>query len=290
MQAPIKKLVTSPLAAACAAALVVATAHAQSYPDQAGQIPGAVRGRRTADTMARLTAQTLSQGLNQTIVIDNRPGAGGIIGARAAALADPDGYTLMYGNTASLVVGPAVYANPGYDPVKAFAPDRTGRGQLQCAGGQSEISRQFGAGADRLRQAEPGQGQFRVARPRHTAAHGRRDVQAARRRSTSCTFPTRARPPRSPTSWAEQVEMTFENPSVVDPAGAGRQAQGARRHRRDPQSEDSGRADHGRGRAAPNSCRCRSPAWLRPPARRPPSSSRSATCCRPASPPPRSAR
>ena len=90
MPTPMKQLVVS-LATAGAAALVVATAHAQSYPTKPVKflVPFAAGG--PADTMARLTAQTLQQGLNQTIVIDNRPGAGGIIGARAAALADPEG-------------------------------------------------------------------------------------------------------------------------------------------------------------------------------------------------------
>ena len=113
------------IAASLAAALLLlagASAHAQTYPSKPIKflVPFAAGG--PADTMARLTAQVLSEGIGQSIVIDNRPGAGGIIGARAAAAADPDGYTLMYGNTASLVVGPAVYANPGYDPVKNFAP------------------------------------------------------------------------------------------------------------------------------------------------------------------------
>ena len=83
-----KKLVTA-LAAAGAAALVVATAQAQQYPSKPIKflVPFAAGG--PADTMARLTAQTLQQGLNQTIVIDNRPGAGGIIGARAAAQEKP---------------------------------------------------------------------------------------------------------------------------------------------------------------------------------------------------------
>jgi tripartite-type tricarboxylate transporter receptor subunit TctC len=113
------------IAASLAVALFVlagVAAHAQPYPSKPIKflVPFAAGG--PADTMARLTAQVLSEGIGQSIVIDNRPGAGGIIGARAAAAADPDGYTLMYGNTASLVVGPAVYANPGYDPVKHFAP------------------------------------------------------------------------------------------------------------------------------------------------------------------------
>ena len=116
-----KKLALA-LAVTGTAVLIAAAAHAQPYPSKPIKflVPFAAGG--PADTMARLTARTLEQGLNQVIVIDNRPGAGGIIGARAAAQADPDGYTLMYGNTASLVVGPAVYTNPGYDPVKAFAP------------------------------------------------------------------------------------------------------------------------------------------------------------------------
>src|SRR5262245_63986696 len=114
-----KKLAVT-LVAAGAAVLAATAAQAQPYPSKPIKflVPFAAGG--PADTMARLTAQTLQQGLNQTIVIDNRPGAGGIIGAREAARAEPDGYTLMYGNTASLVVGPAVYANPGYDPVKEF--------------------------------------------------------------------------------------------------------------------------------------------------------------------------
>src|SRR5262245_59148522 len=121
MPTPMKKLAAT-LAAAGVAALLAATAQAQPYPSKPIKflVPFAAGG--PADTMARLTARALEQGLNQVIVIDNRPGAGGIIGAREATRAEPDGYTLMYGNTASLVVGPAVYANPGYDPVKAFAP------------------------------------------------------------------------------------------------------------------------------------------------------------------------
>ena len=93
------KIVVS-LSAACIVVVSIAAAHAQPYPSKPIKflVPFAAGG--PADTMARLTAQTLSAGLNQTIVIDNRPGAGGIIGARAASIADPDGYTLMYGNTA----------------------------------------------------------------------------------------------------------------------------------------------------------------------------------------------
>ena len=74
------------------------------------------------DVLARLLAQKMQQALGQSVIIDNRPGAGGALGARALAAADPDGYTLFFGNTSTLAVIPAVSKNPGYDPVKNFAP------------------------------------------------------------------------------------------------------------------------------------------------------------------------
>src|SRR5215510_12249578 len=64
-----------------------------------------------ADVMARLIGQRLTSILGQSIVIDNRPGAGGTIGARAVAESDPDGYTLLLGNTSTLVISPLIYKN-----------------------------------------------------------------------------------------------------------------------------------------------------------------------------------
>jgi tripartite-type tricarboxylate transporter receptor subunit TctC len=73
------------------------------------------------DVMARLTAQYLSGSLGQMIV-DNKPGAGGTLAGREAARADADGYTLLFGSSATLAIGPALYGNSGYDPVKSFIP------------------------------------------------------------------------------------------------------------------------------------------------------------------------
>jgi len=74
------------------------------------------------DVMARLMAQKMQQSLGQSVIIENRAGAGGALGARAAAAADPDGYTLFYGNTSTLAVIPAVSRNAGYDPGKHYVP------------------------------------------------------------------------------------------------------------------------------------------------------------------------
>src|SRR5262245_51745379 len=74
------------------------------------------------DVMGRLVAQHLSGALGQQVIIDNRPGAGATIAGKAAATADPDGYTLLVGSAATHAIGPTLYPNAGYDPATAFAP------------------------------------------------------------------------------------------------------------------------------------------------------------------------
>jgi tripartite-type tricarboxylate transporter receptor subunit TctC len=95
---------------------------AQSYPDRIiKMIVPAPPGGQT-DVLARYLGQRLQASLGQNVIVDNRAGAGGAIGARAAAAADPDGYTIFFGNTSTLAVIPAVSKNPGYDPNRNFAP------------------------------------------------------------------------------------------------------------------------------------------------------------------------
>jgi tripartite-type tricarboxylate transporter receptor subunit TctC len=100
----------------------IGPARAQAYPAKPIKliVPFAPGG--PADVMARIVTQRMSPILGQAFVLENRPGAGGTIGARAAAQAEPDGYTLLMANTSTLVIGPAVYKNVDYDPEKNFAP------------------------------------------------------------------------------------------------------------------------------------------------------------------------
>jgi tripartite-type tricarboxylate transporter receptor subunit TctC len=74
------------------------------------------------DTLARLFGQKLTESWGQQIVIDNRPGAGTLIGTQLAARAAPDGYTLLLSSIATHAVAPNLYRNPGYDPLKDFTP------------------------------------------------------------------------------------------------------------------------------------------------------------------------
>jgi tripartite-type tricarboxylate transporter receptor subunit TctC len=108
-----------------AAVLAVAfggAAAAQSYPAKPIKliVPFAAGG--PADVIGRIIGQQAGVILGQSFVVENRGGAGGTIGARLAAQAEPDGYTLMFANTSTLSINPAVYRNLDFDPAKAFVP------------------------------------------------------------------------------------------------------------------------------------------------------------------------
>ncbi|MEI6721410.1 MAG: tripartite tricarboxylate transporter substrate binding protein [Betaproteobacteria bacterium] len=99
-----------------------ANAFAQAWPAKPVRIIVPYPPGGSADILARAIGQKLAEGLGQSVVIDNRPGAGTAIGAEATARATPDGYTILLGTVSSHAINPAL--NPGlkYDPVKDFAP------------------------------------------------------------------------------------------------------------------------------------------------------------------------
>ena len=93
-----------------------------AYPERAVRliVPFAPGGN--ADLMGRLIAEGLSQALGHPVIVENRGGAGGSIGAAEVARAAPDGYTLLVGSNGPLTVNPFVQAKLGYDPLKDLAP------------------------------------------------------------------------------------------------------------------------------------------------------------------------
>ena len=110
-------------AAVCAAVSgVAAPAAAQDYPARTITLVVPFPPGGGVDSLARIMAEKLSGALKTTVVVDNRAGAGGNLGTRAVAKADPDGYTLLLGHTGTISINPTLYANAGYDPRKDFAP------------------------------------------------------------------------------------------------------------------------------------------------------------------------
>src|SRR5262245_44371128 len=106
------------------AAVLIASAggaQAQSYPSRPIKLVVAVIAGGPMDVMGRLVAQQLSATLGP-VFVENRAGAGTTLGAKAVASAEPDGYTLLLGNAATLAIGPTLYKSAGYDPLTSFAP------------------------------------------------------------------------------------------------------------------------------------------------------------------------
>jgi tripartite-type tricarboxylate transporter receptor subunit TctC len=94
----------------------------ETYPAHAIKLVVPFPPGGSTDILARPIAQKLSQALGQQVVVENRGGAGGTIGAEAVAHAAPDGYTLLMGHIGTLAVAPSLYPKLAYDPRTSFAP------------------------------------------------------------------------------------------------------------------------------------------------------------------------
>jgi len=103
-------------------ALWPAASQAQTYPARPVRIVVALLPGGGNDTVARLAAAKMSVTLKQQVVVENRAGAGGLIGADYVAKSAPDGYTLLLGNVATMAIIPNMQKNPPYDPRKDFEP------------------------------------------------------------------------------------------------------------------------------------------------------------------------
>ena len=95
-------------------------AYSQSYPNRPVTliVPQAAAG--TNDIVARTIAPALSEALKTSVVVENRPGAGGNIGTQSVAKASKDGYTLLLTINSAQAINPALYKNPGFDPINDF--------------------------------------------------------------------------------------------------------------------------------------------------------------------------
>ena len=102
--------------------VIGAPASAQQWPTKPVRFIVPFPPGQAADIATRLLAGPLTAALGQQVIVENRPGAGTLIGTQLAAKAAPDGYTILAGGSSALVIGPHVYKNAGYDTLKDFAP------------------------------------------------------------------------------------------------------------------------------------------------------------------------
>jgi tripartite-type tricarboxylate transporter receptor subunit TctC len=110
------------LSVGAAALLICAVAQAQSFPTHALRVIVPQPPGGGFDTVARTIAEPFAAQLGQPVVVENRPGGGTLIGTEAVAKAEPDGYTLLLGASANLVLNAGLYRSLPYDPKADFAP------------------------------------------------------------------------------------------------------------------------------------------------------------------------
>src|SRR5580693_8392261 len=96
-------------------------ASAQDYPTRPVVLVSPFPPGGSVSLVARIVAEKMGETLGQSIIVENRGGAGGTIGARLVAKSPPDGYTLLLGYTGTLAIGPSLYANAGFEPLNDFA-------------------------------------------------------------------------------------------------------------------------------------------------------------------------
>ena len=133
--------------ALCAAASISATAQ-EGYPSRPVTliVPFAAGG--STDVIARVVADAMRGPFGQSIVIDNRGGAGGSIGTAAVAKAAPDGYTIGMGTASTLAINPAAYKSLPYDVINGLEPVGTDRAGPERHHRQSEAAGEDGSGTD----------------------------------------------------------------------------------------------------------------------------------------------
>jgi tripartite-type tricarboxylate transporter receptor subunit TctC len=113
---------SSIIAAALAAVLAAGGAAAQDYPNRPIRLVVAFAAGGTTDFVARQLAERAKASLGQNIVVENKPGANGAIGAEFVAKSEPDGYTLFFSTAGALAINPSMRSDLPYDPIKDFTP------------------------------------------------------------------------------------------------------------------------------------------------------------------------
>ena len=242
------KFVTKLMTAAALCLALAAGAAAADYPDRPIRLIIPFPPGGSNDVVGRLIAKTLSEKIGQQVFVDNRGGAGGMIGTEALAKAAPDGYTLGIVSIAH-AVNPALHDPLPYDPIKSFEPDFDPGDRPERARRQPGPAGQLGEGVDRARQAEAGRTQLRLRRHRQLPASRRRTVQAGGERQHRARALQRRRTRDAGRGRGPRQDhvLVAHSDDAIDQGGT---PAAAWRRRHQAQRGAAGRADDRRGRRA----------------------------------------
>ena len=237
-----------------------------AYPSKPIQLVIPFPPGGATDVVGRLIGKALGDRLGQPVVVENRAGAGTIIGAGYVAKAAPDGYTLLISSGTTFTVNPAIQPKLPYDPVKSFEPIGLVGTHVplillgQHATCRSNNLKQFVALRARPRRTSTA---YALVRQRHHRAVRRRAAAARHRHSSWCTCPYKGSAPA-------MTDLIGGPDAVLDrhrrgrhPAAQDRQDQGHRRHRRQALGAAARRADGGRKRLSRLRRRHLAGAWSR---------------------------
>jgi tripartite-type tricarboxylate transporter receptor subunit TctC len=172
MRGPFTMRTFATVAALAAALALPAAGMAQDFPNKPITIVSAQSSGGASDTVARAIMDRLQTALGQPIVLENRPGAGGNVGAAAVARAAPDGTTLMIGTDAMMTSNVHLYKSMPFDPVKDFAPITNAGANIIVMAVNAELPVKSVAELVAYAKANPGKVQFGssgIASPHHLA-------------------------------------------------------------------------------------------------------------------------
>ncbi len=201
------------------------------------------------DVVGRTIAQKLTEAWGQSVVVDNRPGAGGNIGADLVAKSPPDGYTILMGALSTHAVNPSLYAKMPYDAVKDFAPITLVAVTPNVLVVNASLPVNSVKELIAYAKANPGKLVVRLGQQRQRRAPRRRAVQG-RHRHRHRPRPVQGRRAGDAGAARRRHAVHVRQPRERDAAGQGRQAEGARRHDRRALEARARAADDGRGGAA----------------------------------------
>ena len=202
--------------AVIAMALTCSTAPAQTYPTRPIRyvVPFAPGG--TTDILGRIVAQRLQEAWGQPVLVENRPGAGGAVGAEMTAKSPPDGYTIMGGTISTHAINPSVYAKLSYDPIKDFAPVTLLATQPNMLVVHPSLPATNVAELVKLLKANPGKYSYSTS-GNGTSAHLSGELFKSMTGTSIQHVPYKGSPQAIADAVSGQVSMSFDNISTAYP-------------------------------------------------------------------------